>query len=188
MPAKKMSVSSAISISIAGVLLIISLFFPWWGMNFIAPQYPEGLNIIVYPNKLKGDIEIINRLNHYIGMKSFSEESFPELAYLPYLIVFMALFTFVVAFLRKKSWLYALIVVFLIGGALGIYDIHRWLVDFGTNLNDNAPIRIDPFVPPIFGENRIANFTTFSYFTTGSYIVGAAFLCLLFPLWKERRK
>jgi copper chaperone NosL len=188
MSSKKMSLASAISISIAGVLLVASLFFPWWGMNFIAPQYPEGLDIVVYPNKLKGNIDIINGLNHYIGMKPISEKSIPELAYLPHVIGLMALFTFVVAFVRKKSWLYVLIAVFVIGGALGIYDIHRWLVDFGTNLDDNAPIKIEPFVPPIWGENRIANFITNSYFTTGSYIVGIAFLCLLFPLWKERKK
>ncbi|MED4904790.1 hypothetical protein [Parageobacillus thermoglucosidasius] len=188
MLSKKMSLLSAISISIAGVLLVASLFFPWWGMKFIAPQYPEGLDVIVYPNKLKGNIDIINGLNHYIGMKPINVNSIPELAYLPYVIGLMALFTFVVAFTRKKSWLYVLIAVFVIGGALGIYDIHRWLVDFGTNLDDNAPIKIEPFVPPIWGENRIANFITNSYFTTGSYIVGIAFLCLLFPLWKERKK
>lgn len=40
------------------------------GMKFFAPQYPEGLDIIVHPNTLKGDIDNINGLNHYIGMKT----------------------------------------------------------------------------------------------------------------------
>jgi len=188
MAAAKLSVLSAALVGAAGGLLLLSLAFPWWGMNFIAPQYPEGLEIVVYPNKLEGDIDIINGLNHYIGMKPFSEESFPELGYLSYIVIAMAIAAFIVALTRSKSGLYVLIAVFLIGGALGIYDIHRWLVDFGTNLNDSAPIDIEPFVPPIFGENRIANFTTFSYFATGAYIVGVAFVCLLVPLWKERKK
>jgi copper chaperone NosL len=188
MASKKLSLQSAMMISFAGGLIALSLFFPWWGMHFIAPQYPEGLDIVVYPNKLTGDIDIINGLNHYIGMKPFSEESFPELAYLPYVIGAMSIFTFVVAWLRKKSWLYVLLVIFIFSGLLGLYDIHRWLVDFGTNLDNNAPIKIEPFVPPIWGENRIANFVTNSYFATGAYMIGAAFLLMLFPLWKERKK
>ena len=50
--------------------------------GLFAPQYPEGLNIIVYPNKLEGEIDIVNGLNHYIGMANFSEKNFPELSYL----------------------------------------------------------------------------------------------------------
>ncbi|AGT32169.1 hypothetical protein M493_09535 [Geobacillus genomosp. 3] len=188
MATTKLSALSAAFVGVSGGLLLFSLSFPWWGMDFIAPQYPEGLKIIVYPNRLEGDIEIINGLNHYIGMKPFSEESFPELGYLSYLVIAMAIAAFLVALVRSQKGLYALIVLFLIGGALGIYDIHRWLADFGTNLSDNAPIEIEPFVPPIFGENTIANFTTFSYFASGAYIVGAAFVCLLVPLWKERKK
>lgn len=184
----KLSVSSALIISCAAVLIGASLFFPWWGMRFVAPQYPEGLDIIVYPNKLKGNIDIINGLNHYIGMKPFSEESFPELSYLPYVIGALAVLTLVVAWLRDKRWLFGLIVVFAFGGLLGLYDLHRWLVDFGTNLSDDAPIKIEPFVPPVFGENRIANFVTNSYFSTGAYMIGAAFLLLILPLWRERKR
>lgn len=184
----KLSMSSVMGLIVAAGLLVASIFVPWWGMRFIAPQYPEGLDIIVYPTKLAGRIDIINGLNHYIGMKEFSAESFPELKYLPYLIAGMAILTLLVALIRKKLPLYILIILFVIGGALGLYDIHRWLVDFGTNLDPRAPIHIKPFVPPILGDNRIANFITHSKFTYGSYLIGAAFMLMLFPLWKERRK
>lgn len=185
---KSLSRPSIIAICLSGILLIASIFFPWWGMRFFAPQYPEGLDIIVYPYKMEGEIDIVNGLNHYIGMKNFGEENFPELQYLPYIIGGMALLTFIVAFLRRKSLLYGLIGLFIVGGALGIYDIHRWLVNYGTDLDPKAPIKMDPFVPPIIGENTIANFVTNSYFTYGSFILGAAFLCLLFPLWRDRKR
>ncbi|WLR50356.1 hypothetical protein LC040_13930 [Bacillus tianshenii] len=186
--AGKLSSVSRLFVAIAGCLIAMSLFFPWWGMNFTAPQYPEGLDIIVYPNKMEGEIEIINGLNHYIGMKPFSEESFPELQYLPFIIGIMAALAFATAAIGRKGLLYALIVLFAIGGILGIYDIHRWLTDFGTNLAPNAPITIEPFVPPVFGENTLANFVTNSYFTYGSYLIGIAFILLVLPLWKERKK
>jgi copper chaperone NosL len=185
---KKLSLLSSILIALSAVLLIISVKFPWWGMNFIAPQYPEGLDIIVYPNKMAGQVDIINNLNHYIGMQEFSEKSFPELQYLTYIIYGVAGLAFLVALIRKKFLLYLLLAIFIIGGIVGIYDIHRWLSDFGTNLDPKAPIDIPPFTPPILGENHLANFVTYSKFLTGSYLLGLSFLMLVLPLWLERKK
>ncbi|UCZ54049.1 hypothetical protein LGQ02_04505 [Bacillus shivajii] len=185
---KEISNKSMVSLFVAAGLLVISIFLPWWGMRFFAPQYPNGLNIIVYPYKLEGEIDIVNSLNHYIGMARFSEENFPELQFMPWVIGGFALLIVIVALLRKMSLLYGLIGLFIIGGILGLYDLRRWLVTFGTELDPRAPITIDPFVPPIIGENTIANFVTHSYFSFGSYLLAVAFLLLLFPLWKERRK
>ncbi|MEH7436154.1 hypothetical protein V7182_01560 [Neobacillus drentensis] len=184
---KKLSLVSALLLGVSAILIAVSLFFPWWKMVFIAPQYPEGLNIIVYPNKLEGQIDIVNGLNHYIGMANFSEENFPELSYLPYLIGGLAVLTLLTALLRKKSVLYGLISLFVIGGTLGVIDLHSALKKFGTNLSPEAPIKIDPFVPPILGHNTIANFQTTSLLGMGTYLVIAAFILLLIPLWKDRK-
>ncbi|MGC5327128.1 hypothetical protein [Brevibacillus sp. SYSU BS000544] len=186
--ARKLSLTSTVMIGIASVLIAVSIFFPWWQMKFFAPQYPEGLDIIVYPYKLDGKYDIVNGLNHYVGMAPFSEETFPELQFLPWVIGGMAVLTLVVAILRKKSLLYGIVGLFGVGGILGLYDINRWLKAFGTNLDPKAPIKIDPFIPPMIGENTIANFVTHSYFTYGSFLIGAAFLLLVIPLWRERNQ
>ena len=185
---KKLSVPSMALLIIAAGLFVTSIFFPWWGMKFYAPQYPEGLDIIVYPYKLEdaNDVAIINGLNHYIGMKEFSEANFPELSFLSYIIGGLALLTLVVAILRNKKFLVGLIGLFVIGGALGVYDIHRWLKNYGTELDPMAQIDVPPFVPPIIGENTIANFVTHSYFTTGFFMIGIAFILMIIPLWKDR--
>jgi copper chaperone NosL len=185
---KKLSLVSSILILLAAGLIVASLFYPWWAMKFIAPQYPEGLNIIVYPDKLKGEIDIVNGLNHYIGMSEFSEENFPELKYLKYLIGGLAALTVLTAILRRKAVLYGLIGLFVAGGALGVWDLHRWLKNFGTNLDPKAPIKVDPFIPPIIGENTLANFITYSTLQPGTYFVIAAFVLLLIPLWKDRKQ
>jgi hypothetical protein len=184
---KKLSVISSLLLVTSTILIVISLFFPWWKMVFVAPQYPEGLNIIVYPNKLEGEIDIVNGLNHYIGMANFSEKNFPELAYLPYLVGGLAVLTLLTALLRKKSILFGLIGIFVIGGGLGVYDLHHALKKFGTNLSPEAPIKMDPFVPPILGHNTVANFQTNSLLGLGTYLVIAAFILLLIPLWKDRK-
>ncbi len=185
---KYFSTTSSILLITASALIAASLFFPWWGMEFFAPQYPEGLNIIVYPNKLEGEIDIVNGLNHYIGMKNFSEANFPELRYLPFLIGGLAILTLITGLLKRKAILFLLIGFFIIGGMLGVWDLHRWLKDFGTNLSPTAPITVEPFIPPIIGENTLANFITHSYLGSGFYMVAAAFILLIIPLWKERRR
>jgi copper chaperone NosL len=186
--AKKLSVGSMASLFGAAGLIFASIKFPWWGMKFYAPQYREGLDIIVYPSKLEGNIDIVNGLNHYIGMAPFSNESFPELQYLPGLITGLAAIIIIVALLRRKNLLYIPAGLLIVGGAVGIYDMKRWLTKFGTELDPKAPIELEPFVPPIIGENILANFVTHSYFTTGSFLLGAAFLLTLLPFWLERRK
>ncbi|MGO4888459.1 hypothetical protein ACJ2A9_11920 [Anaerobacillus sp. MEB173] len=185
---KKLSVVSVLSLFGSAGLLIISLFLPWWGMRFFAPQYREGLNIIVYPNKLDGEIDIVNNLNHYIGMANFSEATFPELQYLPYIIVAFAVMIIIVALLRNKKLIYGLLSLFVIGGVIGIVRMNYWLTEFGTNLDPKAPIKIDPFVPPIIGENTLANFVTHSYFTYGAYLLVLAFILMVYPLWRERKR
>ncbi|WP_059172527.1 hypothetical protein [Bacillus sp. FJAT-27445] len=187
MKSNKLSLISAFLIGIAALIIFLSTYFPWWGMKFVAPQYPEGLNIIVYPNKLEGEIDIVNGLNHYIGMAQFSKENFPELSFLTYLVWGLAALTLLTALLRRKTVLYGLIGLFCIGGILGVYDLHRWLKNFGTNLSPDAPIKIDPFVPPIIGENTLANFITTSYLDKGAYFILIAFVLLLVPLWKDRK-
>ncbi|MCM3567124.1 hypothetical protein [Neobacillus mesonae] len=185
---KRLSLVSSLLIGLSSVLMIVSIFFPWWKMLFFAPQYPEGLNIIVYPNKLAGEIDIINGLNHYIGMSNFGAENFPELSYLIYIIIGLAAVTLITALLRNKKILYGLISLLVIGGLIGVVDLYSALKKYGTNLDPHAPIKMDPFVPPIIGDNTVANFTTHSMLGTGIYFVIAAFLLLLIPLWKDRVK
>lgn len=185
---KNLSIVSMIALLFASVLFIVSLQFPWWKMDFFAPQYPEGLDIIVYPDEVTGDIDIINNLNHYIGMMEFSTESFPELSYLSYIVYVFAALTLVVALLRKKIFLYILTILLALGGAVGLVDMHLWLKKYGTELDPSAAMYLDPFVPPILGKNTIANFTTYSKFGLGTYILIGIFLIFVFCLWFDRRK
>lgn len=184
----RLSKISTILLLIAAGLFILSLFFPWWRMDFFAPQYPEGLDIIVYPDEVTGDIDIINNLNHYIGMKEFNTESFPELKFLKYIVYVFVVLTLIVAFTRNKLYLYILTALLAIGGAVGLIDMHFWLKEYGTNLDPNAAMYLDPFVPPIIGKNQIANFTTYSKFGLGGYILGVIFIIFVVCLWIERSK
>ena len=107
-----------------------------------APQYPEGLVLKMYPNKLAGNVDIINGLNHYIGMKTLHTDDFVEFTVLPFIIIFFALSCVLVAvFLNKKKWLLTLFFLFLLFGVVAMADFWRWEYNYGHDLNDDAAIK-----------------------------------------------
>ncbi|HJV44488.1 MAG TPA: hypothetical protein VJ824_02050, partial [Bacillota bacterium] len=117
--------SSSLLLWPAAIGLIVAIFLPWWGMQFLAPQYPEGLNVVVYPYKMEGQLDALNSLNHYIGMKEINVAAFPEINYLPYIIAAFAVLIMIGSILKSRMYLNILTGVLLIGGIIGIYDISR---------------------------------------------------------------
>jgi len=67
------------SVGLAIVLMIVSYFLPLWKMNLEAPQYPQGLVLTAYGNRMEGDLTEINSLNHYVGVKEIKPDSVFEL-------------------------------------------------------------------------------------------------------------
>ncbi len=79
----KLSALSVRLLILCAVALIVSIFVPIWVIYLEAPQYPEGLEMYLHANKISGDYQIINGLNHYIGMKEIHQEDFGSLKYYP---------------------------------------------------------------------------------------------------------
>ncbi|GGB51987.1 hypothetical protein GCM10011409_31990 [Lentibacillus populi] len=184
----RISFKGMLGLVLSAICFAVSIFFPWWALRLTAPQYKEGLYMWVYPYKMEGNLDIINSLNHYIGMKQFSEATFPELSYLSYIVGGVAILTLVIAISRNRTLLAGWTVIILALGIVGIYDIYRWLHTFGANLSSSAPIEVDPFTPPIFGTNQLANFETFSFFSYGAGFAGIAIFLLLVVLWKGKER
>lgn len=156
----------------SGVLLVVSIFMPIWRIELDAPQYPEGLALSIYSNKLAGDVNIINGLNHYIGMKTLHEEEFIEFTVLPYIIGFYALACLVVVFIRKKKALYFLFGAFVLFGIIAMFDFWRWEYDYGHNLDPNAAIIVPgmAYQPPLIGFKQLLNFGAYSIPDIGGWL------------------
>ena len=54
---------------------------------------------------------------------------------------------------------------------LFVADYSYWLYWFGHNLHDWGAFKIKPFMPTVFGDGKIAQFTTHSYPTIGFYLL-----------------
>lgn len=173
---------------LAGLLVLISLFLPYWRMNMHAPQYPDGLFINIYPTQVTGDVREIDGLNHYIGMKPLDEGGELERTLAWVGIPLLAVGTALIALRRRRIWLLAIPLV-----ALPIVfaaDLSYWLYDFGHNLDPTAALSssIDEFTPPLLFNGLVGQFETTAYFYTGYYLVIAAIVMVAAALWIRRRR
>lgn len=164
---------SKILLITSGIGLIISIFVPLWAIYLEAPQYPEGLAMYLWASKITGDYEIINGLNHYIGMKEIHQEDFWEFKILPYALGFFAAFAFLTVFLNNKKWLYFFAALFLIFGVAFMVDFYLWEYDYGHNLDPNAAIVVPgmSYQPPLIGFKQLLNFGAYSYPDIGGWIM-----------------
>jgi copper chaperone NosL len=183
-----------ISVLLSGLMLIPALFVPIWRIELDAPQYPEGLTLKIYANKLGGDVEIVNGLNHYIGMKTLHAEEFVEFTVLPYIIGFFVLFGIVAALVNKKWLFYTYSISFLLFAVLAMADFWRWEYDYGHNLDPNAAIKVPgmSYQPPLIGFKQLLNFGAFSIPGTGGWFFIAAgvllFSCLIAEIVKAKKQ
>jgi copper chaperone NosL len=159
-----LSNTSRLLLLLAATCIALSLFFPIWRIELDAPQYPEGLSLLIFHNKLGGNVDIINGLNHYIGMKTLHAEEFVEFSILRYIIIFFVLLAMVVAYLKSKKWLLMLLIIFSVFGTLAMYDFWRWEYEYGHNLDPTAAIIVPgmAYQPPLIGFKQLLNFGAYS--------------------------
>ena len=181
---------------LAFVCLVPTYLAPLYNMTMFAPQYQEGLRLDIYSYKLVGgndgqDVKEINVLNHYIGMKDLVTEDFTEFKWLPFAIGIFGLLFLRAAVLGKTSHLVDVAVLFVYFGLFALWSFGYKMYQYGHNLDPKAAVRVDPFMPPMFGYKKLANFEVYAYPQLGSYALGAAALVLaaaLFLAWREWRR
>lgn len=168
-----MKKSSKIIIIAASLSLITGFFFPLWDIELEAPQYPEGLGMKIWVNKISGDLNTINGLNHYIGMKTIEPDSIKELSLMPFILGFLILTGIIAGIAGRKKLLYAWVALFVIAGIAGGVDFWMWEYDYGHNLNEEAAIKVPGmnYQPPLIGSKQLLNFTAHSYPDTAGIIL-----------------
>ncbi len=181
---------SKILLALSGIGLFISIFTPIWAIYLEAPQYPEGLSMFIHSNKLAGEFDIINGLNHYIGMKEIKADEFVEFKIMPYALGILGAICLLVAALGKKAWLYGITILYLVFGIAFMYDFWQWEYDYGHNLDPNAAIVVPglSYQPPLIGSKHLLNFTAHSYPDIGGWIMFGVALFLMISCYIEFKK
>ncbi|MWD31037.1 hypothetical protein E0K89_026760, partial [Aquicoccus sp. SCR17] len=117
-----------------------------------APQYPDPLGLNIHINGLQGmnefDIQNIDGLNHYIGMQTLPKvEDMWEFGTFPTIIgimVALGVLIGILGYFNKVGykWFLGWFILMSILGLLGMYDFNAWMIDYGTNLDPNAIMKL----------------------------------------------
>ena len=172
--------SSRLAVAAASLLLLAVYVTPLWRIRLIAPQYPEGLGLQIWVNQITGlkpgDLNNINGLNHYIGMRAIDPASFPELEYMPKLLGAAVVAGLLVALIGRRPLLYVWAALFTLGAAAGLGDFYKWGYDYGHKLDPHAAIKVPgmSYQPPVIGSKQLLNFHATSWPGVGGWTAFAA--------------
>ena len=155
----------------AAALLVISIFLPYWRMRLNAPQYPGGLYVTVFVDRMEGDVAEIDGLNHYIGMAPLGEAAQIERSLAPIALAVIVLMIIGVAFVHSK-WFAIFAIPAMTFPVVFLADMWIWLWYYGNHLDPTAPLSssIKPFTPTILGTGHVGQFSTTSWLLPGWYL------------------
>ena len=156
-------------------LIVVSLLVvqggekPLWKMTLYAHNYPQGLRMEAFGDRLDGDLYEINIVNHYVGMEKISPEEIDEMRLFPFALAGIVVLALLAALFPSRRWILSIIASAIPLGVLAVIQIY--LYKFGHELNPHAPFRIDPFTPLVLGKSTIYNFTVESMVASGFWML-----------------
>lgn len=169
---------SRIALAVLALALLALFALPLWHVALIAPQYPEGLGFYIWVDRMSGDLQSINGLNHYIGMKAIEPESIPELRFMPWALGALIATGLAAAAWGRRKALTAWVALLVLGALAGLVDFYLWGYDYGHNLDPTAAIKVPgmTYQPPVLGTKELLNFHATSLPAAGGWIAFAVML------------
>jgi hypothetical protein len=173
---------------VSAILLLGSLLLPYWVLNLNAPQFPDGLTVTAYVNRLEGDVGELEGLNHYVGLGSFEDAAVLERSIAIYAIIGLVALLLAALVLHSR-WVLLLTLPAILFPVVFLIDLQFWLYDFGHNLDQAAPLAaaVGEFTPPIFGPAEIAQFDTMALPGLGLILAFVASGLLIYAMILHRR-
>ncbi|KAB7886456.1 cytochrome C [Poseidonibacter ostreae] len=164
---------------------------PIWSCSLEAPNYPkeafpEGIPVYFHFDGFSGEVHEMNTINHYVGMDPMWRGGQLEREIGIYALLGLSLFMIFFIIYDKKILTKVMIIPASLP-LLFIADYSYWLYWFGHNLHDWGAFKIKPFMPTVFGDGKIAQFTTHSYPTIGFYALLAIGLFSLLAILAKNK-
>jgi hypothetical protein len=172
---------------LGALLLMISMFLPYWRMTMNAPQYPDGLKVDVFVNHLEGDMYEVDELNHYLGMPPLDEGGQFERSISMAAIVVLGLLLMAGVFIHNQ-WAGILALPVLTFPLMFLADLWYILYRYGHSIDPESALggAIDPFTPPLLGAGKVGQFGTVASLEIGFYLALAAVVVVMVGLWFHR--
>lgn len=198
------------ALTVIAMLLIGGAYFsPIWWVSLKAPNYPEhtfpdGVRIHFHVNGVFNGCEMraaddevyedealdcvheMNVINHYIGMEPIEKGARIEIAAAPYLFALVGVMLAAFLVYSGPLW-WGLPISGMIIPVAFVADYSAWLWYFGHNLHPWGAFTVKPFMPTVFGEGKVAQFSTYSYPHYGFGLLLAAAACLLLAFLIRRK-
>lgn len=173
---------------LASLLITVSLFVPYWSLTMHAPQYPEGLKVTLFINRVVGDVDEIDGLNHYLGMPSLNEGGKIERQISLISVVVMALLIFAGVFVHNR-WAVLLALPCITFPLIFLADLQYILYQYGHSIDPHSALggAIKPFTPPLLGTGKIGQFTTVATWEPGLFLAMAASVLVVLALYLQRQ-
>ena len=194
----------------AMVMIGVAYFAPiWWvslkAANYPPETFPDGIRIEFHVNGVFNGcsarpksseidesealdcVHEMDTINHFIGMHPISHGAPMEQAAAPYLFALVEVMLLAFLFYGGPLWW----VLPLSGGVIPVafvIDYSGWLWWFGHSLSPMGAFTVKPFMPTVFGEGKVAQFSTFSYPNYGFGLFVMAALCLIVAALMRRKQ
>ncbi len=164
---------------------------PIWYVALEAPNYPKdafpnGIPVYYHFDGFSGDVHEMNTINHFIGMDPMKRGAPYLRAIAPYALVLLALL-FVLYMLYDSKILDILMIIPITLPLIFLGFYSYWLYWFGHHMHSWGAFKIKPFMPTVFGDGKVAQFTTHSYPTTGFWILIAISIFSLLAVISKRK-
>lgn len=172
---------------LSALLLMVSMFLPYWSLTMTAPQYPKGLTVSVYVNRLEGDVREVDALNHYLGMPPLDEGGQLERSISIIALAVLGAVLVASVFVHSK-WAALLVLPVLIFPFIFLADLWWILYQFGHSIDPQSALggAIEPFTPPLFGAGMIGQFGTIARAEIGLVLAFVAAGVAIVGLWFHR--
>jgi copper chaperone NosL len=164
-------------LGLAALLLVPVFILPLWSIRIVAPQYNDGLGMFIGLRDIWGhtehDIQNINILNHYIGMRPIVPSEVDVLQTMPWVVGLLIVGALVVALANRRWLIGAWLVAFAVLGTAGMYEFYSWNYEYGHNLSPDAPIKVPgmTYTPPLIGAKTLLTIKASSYPSWGTLMI-----------------
>ena len=182
----------------------------WWvalkAPNYPATTFPDGIRIHFHVNGVfngctsqmkksetwgdeEGGLDCVhemNVINHFIGMEPIETGAAMEIKAAPYLFGLVGVMLAAFLVYTGPFW-WVLPLSGIVIPVAFVIDYSGWLWWFGHNLRPWAAFSVKPFMPTVFGDGQVAQFTTYSYPHYGFALLVGGSLCLILALLLQRK-